>query len=200
MWRPAWPRHWAPGCREPLDGQPDLRTDQHRVHRLVDPQPADVELDYLYLDGTCFRYHPGARAEPVLVAYGITTTGGPVFLGLAPAASEGHDPWVDFLADLTNRGLRSPVLVISDGAPGLVSAAEHHLPSRPAATLSGPPRPQRARQGPSPRPSRGQGRVLADLRQHRAARGQAAVGGGHPPRGSVHRPLRAEPIQPRWPA
>jgi transposase-like protein len=90
---------------------------------------ADVELDYLYLDGTCFRYHPGARAEPVLVAYGITTTGGPVFLGLAPAASEGHDPWVDFLADLTNRGLRSPVLVISDGAPGLVSAAEHTFPA-----------------------------------------------------------------------
>jgi putative transposase len=53
----------------------------------------DVELDYLYLDGTSFRYHPGARAEPVLVAYGITTTGSPVFVGLAPAASEGHDPW-----------------------------------------------------------------------------------------------------------
>ena len=52
----------------------------------------DVELDYVYLDGTSFRYHPGARAEPVLVAYGITTTGAPVFLGLAPAASEGHDP------------------------------------------------------------------------------------------------------------
>jgi putative transposase len=44
---------------------------------------AEVELDYLYLDGTCFWYHPGARAEPVLVAYGITTTGSPVFLGLA---------------------------------------------------------------------------------------------------------------------
>jgi putative transposase len=45
--------------------------------------PADVELDYLYLDGTCFRRHPGVRAEPVPVAYGITTTGSPVFLGLA---------------------------------------------------------------------------------------------------------------------
>jgi putative transposase len=52
-----------------------------------------------------------------------------VFLGLAPAASEGHDPWADFLADLTNRGLRSPVLVISDGTPRLVSAAEHTFPA-----------------------------------------------------------------------
>jgi putative transposase len=90
---------------------------------------ADVDLDYLYLDGSCFRYHPGARAEPVLVAYGITATGTPVFLGLAPAASEGHDPWADFLADLTGRGLRSPVLVISDGAPGLISAVEHAFPA-----------------------------------------------------------------------
>lgn len=29
----------------------------------------EVELDYLYLDATSFCYHPGARAEPVLVAY-----------------------------------------------------------------------------------------------------------------------------------
>jgi putative transposase len=90
---------------------------------------AEVELDYLYLDGTCFRYHPGARAEPVLVAYGITTCGSPVFLGLAPAASEGHDPWVDFLGDLSARGLRPPLLVITDGAPGLLSAVEQAFPA-----------------------------------------------------------------------
>jgi putative transposase len=90
---------------------------------------AEVELDYLYLDGTCFRYHPGARAEPVLVAYGITTTGSPVFLGLAPAASEGHDPWIEFLHDLSGRGLRSPVLVVTDGAPGLLGAVEQAFPA-----------------------------------------------------------------------
>jgi putative transposase len=90
---------------------------------------AEVELDYLYLDGTCFRYHPSARAEPVLVAYGITTGGSPVFLGLAPAASEGHDPWIDFLQELADRGLRSPVLVITDGAPGLLSAVEQAFPA-----------------------------------------------------------------------
>jgi putative transposase len=40
---------------------------------------ADVELEYLYLDGSHFRYHDGARAEPVLCAWGITTTGAPIF-------------------------------------------------------------------------------------------------------------------------
>jgi putative transposase len=33
----------------------------------------DVELDYLFLDGWCFRMRAGARAEPVLAAWGITT-------------------------------------------------------------------------------------------------------------------------------
>ena len=43
----------------------------------------DLELDYLFLDASMFKMHPGARAEPVLAAWGITTTGGPVFVALA---------------------------------------------------------------------------------------------------------------------
>ena len=57
----------------------------------------EVELDYLFLDGSCFKLHPGARAEPVLAAWGITTEGKPVFLGLAPGGSESTDAWSDFL-------------------------------------------------------------------------------------------------------
>src|SRR5262249_20081705 len=41
-----------------------------------------VGLEYLFLDGSHFRMHPGATAEPVLVAWGITTEGSPVLLGL----------------------------------------------------------------------------------------------------------------------
>jgi putative transposase len=89
----------------------------------------DVELDYLYLDGSHFKMHPGARAEPVLVAWGITSCGAPLLVGLAPAAGEAHDAWADFLASLLGRGLRSPVLVISDGALGLISAVEQVLPT-----------------------------------------------------------------------
>ena len=52
----------------------------------------EVELDYLFLDGSCFKMHPGARAEPVLAAWGITTEDKPVFLGLAPAAASPPTP------------------------------------------------------------------------------------------------------------
>jgi transposase-like protein len=43
--------------------------------------------------------HPGAPAEPVLAAWGIDTDGKPVFVGLAPAASESTDAWDDFPTD-----------------------------------------------------------------------------------------------------
>jgi len=85
---------------------------------------ADVELDYLFADGSFFKMHDGARAEPVLAAWGITTAGAPVLVGLAPGGSESTDAWADFLTDLTRRGLRPPLLVISDGAPGLLAACE----------------------------------------------------------------------------
>jgi hypothetical protein len=40
---------------------------------------AEVELECLYLDASHFLMHPGARAEPVLAAWGITGDGKPVF-------------------------------------------------------------------------------------------------------------------------
>ena len=83
-----------------------------------------IELEYLFLDGSHFRMHPGAPAEPVLAAWGITSQGTPVLVGLAPGASEGHDPWASFLGELVERGLRAPLLVITDGAPGLIGAVE----------------------------------------------------------------------------
>ncbi|MGH3431252.1 MAG: IS256 family transposase [Thermocrispum sp.] len=84
----------------------------------------EVELDYLFLDGSHFRMHQGAAAEPVLAAWGITTDGKPVLVALEAAASESTDAWDGFLAGLADRGLRPPLLVITDGGAGLISAIE----------------------------------------------------------------------------
>ena len=43
----------------------------------------EIMLDYLFLDASFFRMHPGSPAEPVLAAWGITTEGKPVFVGLS---------------------------------------------------------------------------------------------------------------------
>jgi transposase-like protein len=92
------------------------------------PRLDEAELDYLFLDGSHFRMHQGARAEPVLAAWGITTAGKPVLVGLDAAANEGNDAWDDFLDGLSQRGLRPPLLIISDGAAGLVGAIERRMP------------------------------------------------------------------------
>ena len=87
----------------------------------------ELELDYLFLDGSHFKMHQGTRAEPVLAAWGITTAGKPVLVGLEAASNEGNDAWDDYLDGLNARGLRPPLLVISDGAAGLVGAIERGL-------------------------------------------------------------------------
>jgi transposase-like protein len=88
-----------------------------------------AKIDYLYLDGSFFKMHPKARAEPVLAAWGIDTDGHAVFLGLGPGATESTDAWRGFLEDLTDRGLGAPLLVISDGGKGLCAAIEWGLPN-----------------------------------------------------------------------
>lgn len=84
----------------------------------------DVVLDYLFLDASNFKMHPGSPSEPVLAAWGITTDGKPIFIGLAPAGAESTDAWAGFLVELKERGLRPPLLGVSDGAPGLIAALE----------------------------------------------------------------------------
>ena len=88
----------------------------------------EIMLDYLFLDATFFRMHPGSPAEPVLAAWGITTEGKPVFVGLSPGTGESTDAWADFLTDLRERGLATPLLVVSDGAKGLIAAIEQIYP------------------------------------------------------------------------
>ena len=64
----------------------------------------------------------------MLAAWGITTSGKFAFIGLAPGSGKSADAWAGFLADLKDRGLASPLLVISGGAPGLIAAIEQTYP------------------------------------------------------------------------
>ena len=118
----------------------------------------ELELDYLFLDASFFRYHVGAAAEPVLAAWGITTAGKPVFVGLDTSSAESTDAWAGFLTDLGARGLRCPLLVISDGAPGLIAAVEQTMP----AALRQKCLVHRARNVLSKVPKNAQGEVKAD--------------------------------------
>jgi hypothetical protein len=92
------------------------------AYRLPDPRIGT------HLFGQPLEFGRRRRRGAVLAAWGVTTGGKPAFIGLAPGAGESADAWHHFLQDLKDRGLPSPLLVISDGAPGLISAIEQAFP------------------------------------------------------------------------
>jgi len=89
---------------------------------------SEFDVLYLFVDGIAEKLHLGQPREAVLAAWGITHGGHKVLLGLAPASKEDTASCRDFLRDLKARGLADPILVASDGAPGLIRAVEEVFP------------------------------------------------------------------------
>jgi len=88
------------------------------------------DLVYLFLDAIYPKLRPDdTPAEGVLVAWGVTLEGREVLLGLQLGSRESHGDWLDFGRDLLDRGLRSPALVVADGAPGRWKAARELRPA-----------------------------------------------------------------------
>lgn len=83
---------------------------------------------YLFLDGVAERLHLGQPREPVLVAWGIASSGAKVLLGLYTASKEDTASARESLRDLNARGMNEPALVVTDGAPGLIRAVEEVFP------------------------------------------------------------------------
>jgi len=84
---------------------------------------------FVFLDGTFVRYRiEGERKEPVLAAYGIREDGKKVLLSIAPGSRESTTAWKSFLNDMRSRGLRAPLMAISDGNPGVMAAIEEIWP------------------------------------------------------------------------
>ena len=83
---------------------------------------------YLFIDGVAERLHAGLPREAVLCAWGITEEGRKVLLHLAPGTKEDTPSCTAFFEDLKRRGLPDPLLVVTDGAPGLIRAVETCFP------------------------------------------------------------------------
>jgi putative transposase len=89
---------------------------------------AEFEIVYLFVDGIAERLHLGQPREAVLAAWGIAADGGKVLLHLAPGTKEDTASCRAFFQDLRRRGLGDPLLVVSDGAPGVIRALEECFP------------------------------------------------------------------------
>jgi putative transposase len=87
-----------------------------------------LDIVFLFVDGVAEKLHLGQRREPVLASWGITMAGEKHLLGLYTASKEDTDSARQCLRDLKERGMKDPILVVSDGAPGLIRAITEVFP------------------------------------------------------------------------
>jgi transposase-like protein len=89
---------------------------------------SEYDVVYLFVDGIAERIRPGQRREPVLAAWGFTSSGARVLLHLMAGSKEDAETVSAFFQDMRSRGLGDPLLVVSDGAPGIIKAIETCFP------------------------------------------------------------------------
>jgi transposase-like protein len=88
-----------------------------------------VNVVALFLDATFISVRPSGPKEGVLVAWGFTDAGERVLLAVTLGMRESYEDWQALGRDLIARGLGAPLLIVADGAPGLVKAIEHCWPA-----------------------------------------------------------------------
>ncbi len=89
---------------------------------------AEYDIAYLFIDGIAERIRPGQKREPVLAAWGFTFDGRKVLLHLMAGSKEDAETVSAFFQDMRARGLGDPLLVVSDGASGVIKAIEVCFP------------------------------------------------------------------------
>jgi len=88
-----------------------------------------INLVALFLDATYISVRRSGPKEGVLVAWGFTEDGERILLSVALGMRESHEDWLELGRDLIARGLGAPMLIVADGAPGLIKAIEQCWPA-----------------------------------------------------------------------
>jgi transposase-like protein len=87
------------------------------------------EVEYVFLDAVYESLRQqGHLKEALLVGWAICRDGRKVLLHMALGNQESLPAWRDFIHHMTGRGLRTPTLVTTDGAPAVVAAVEEVWP------------------------------------------------------------------------
>jgi putative transposase len=89
----------------------------------------EIRLVALFLDATFIAVRPDGPKEGVQVAWGFTEQGERVLLSVSLGMRESFEDWQAFGRDLISRGLGAPMLIVADGAPGLIKAIEQCWPA-----------------------------------------------------------------------
>jgi transposase-like protein len=89
----------------------------------------EIRLAALFVDAVFLSVRPNGPKEGVLVAWGFTEQGERVLLAVMLGVRESHEDWQALARDLIARGLAAPMLIVADGAPGLIKAIEQCWPA-----------------------------------------------------------------------
>jgi putative transposase len=89
----------------------------------------DIRLAALFVDAVFLAVRPDGPKEGVLVAWGFSEEGERVLLSVMLGMRESHEDWLELGRDLIARGLGAPMLIVADGAPGLIKAVEQCWPA-----------------------------------------------------------------------
>ena len=119
------------GAREAVegDGLEDVEELKERFERFRRRDLYEIRLVALFLDATFIAVRPDGPKEGVQVAWGFTEDGERVLLSVSLGMRESFEDWQAFGRDLISRGLGAPMLIVADGAPGLVKAIEQCWPA-----------------------------------------------------------------------
>lgn len=102
---------------------------EEEYNRFNERDLSEFDVIYLFADGVyeSLRLETGIK-EAILCCWGILSNGNKVMLNLSLGNKESYECWRDFFRDMIKRGLRYPMLIISDGAPGLIKAITECFP------------------------------------------------------------------------
>jgi len=87
------------------------------------------DLECLYLDAIyeALRLRAGIK-EAVLCAWGVLRDGRKLLLHMTLGNKESFEAWLEMMRNMVSRGLRVPLSITADGAPGLNKAIDQAYP------------------------------------------------------------------------
>ena len=113
-----------------LRGRPKCLELRERYEQFKRRDLYDTHLIALFLDATFIAVRPDGPEEGVLVAWGFSAEGERVLLSVTLGMRESFEDWQALGRDLIARGLGgAPMLIVADGAPGLIKAIEQCWPA-----------------------------------------------------------------------
>lgn len=89
---------------------------------------SELDVVYLFVDGVYESIRRYTNGQTILCGWAILSDGRKIMLDLAAVESESEIAWSTFFEDMLLRGLRQPLMVVSDGAKGLTKAIAKSFP------------------------------------------------------------------------